>query len=275
MHNKDLAILVFSCDAYNDLWDDFFDCFQHFWPDNKYNYYLVNNFKSYDRKGVNVLNAGSGDWSSRAKYALENVSSNYVLTFLDDYYIYEKVNSNEIDKVFNYVIANNVHYYQVDMTDKEDYVNWVSYNQKDFLYDIPKTRNYWVDTSVSIWDKNFLMQLLGNEDYSAWKFELDRNIDTKYPERYSDKICLFDCRSLITICMMVTQGKYHPKALVLIEEKYKKINVRNRRIMSTSEVWKSQSKRFFSKIRYGRKFAKFIGRKLGIVFVSDMYNNKK
>jgi hypothetical protein len=271
--DKELVIIIFSCDAYSDLWDDFFDCFQNFWPDNKYECYLVNNFKKYDRKGVTVLNAGSGDWSSRARYALDFVSAKYVLTFLDDYYLCEKVDNYEINNALRYVVANDVNYYQVDMTDKEDYVEWSSYDHKEFLFDIPKTRNYWVDTSVSIWDKSFFLQLLGSEDYSAWKFELDRNIDAMYPEKFSEKICLFDSRSLITICMMVTQGKYHPKALKLVEKKYRKINVGTRKIMSLSEVFKSQAKRFFSKIRYGRKFAKYIGRKLGIVFVSDLYNN--
>ena len=72
---------------------------------------------------------------------------------------------------------------------------------------------------------------------------------------------------------MVTQGKYDPNSLKLIESKYKKLTIGTRNVMSKQEVWKSKAKRFFSKIRYGRKFAKYIGRKLGIVFVSDLYDN--
>jgi hypothetical protein len=266
-----LSIIIFSCDDYSDLWDNFFECFENFWPDNNYQCYLVNNFKSYDRSGVTVLNAGSGDWSSRAKYALDMVPSKYVLTFLEDYYLCDYVHSNDIVKALDYVIDNKVHYYQIDMTDKEDYANWLPYDNKDFIFDIPKTRNYWVDTSVSIWDKCFFLELLGDEDYSAWKFELDRNIDAKYPDRYLDRICLFDCRSLVTICMMVNQGKYHPKSLKIIESNFKKLAIGSRNIMSNKDVWKSKIKRYFSKIKYGRKFAKFIGRKLGLVFVSDIH----
>jgi len=268
-----LAIIIYSCDNYSDLWDNFFDCFEKFWPDNQYQCYLVNNFKDYDRSNIIVLNAGSGDWSSRAKYALDKVPSQYVLTFLEDYYICDYVNASEIEKVLDYVIEKNIKYYQVDLTDKEDYGNWLPYDQKDYLFDIPKTRNYWVDLSVSIWDKSFLLELLGNEDYSAWKFELDRNIDTKYPERFSNKICLFDCRSLITICMMVNQGKYDPRALKLMEFKFKKLAIGTRDVMSKKEVLKAKAKRFFSKMPFGRKFAKFIGRKLGIVFVSDFHGS--
>jgi hypothetical protein len=272
--DKKLSILIFSCDAYSDLWDNFFDCFEKFWHNNNYQCYLVNNFKNYERSGVNVLNAGSGDWSSRAKYALENVPSKYVLTFLEDYYLCDLVTSNEICNVVDYVINNKVDYYQLDKTDKEDYFRWLTHDQKDYLFEIPKTRNYWVDTSVSIWDKSFFLELLGNEDYSAWKFELDRNIDAKYPKRYSDKICLFDCRSLITVRMMVTQGKYDPDSLKLIELKYKKLEIGSRSIMSNKEVWRSKTIRFFSKMRYGRKITKYIARKLGVKFVSDLHVNQ-
>lgn len=266
-----LSIIVFSCDSYSDLWDNFFDCFDKFWPDNIYKLYLVNNYKNYDRSGVTVLNAGSGDWSSRARFALENVPSKYVLTFLDDYYLCDFIDTNEIGKVLNYINSKKISYYQVDMTDKEDYANWISFDNKSYIFEIPKTRNYWVDTSVSFWDKYFLLELLGKEDYSAWKFELDRNFDTRFPDKYADKICLFDSRSLITICMMVIQGKYYPDSLRFMEKKYKKFNLGDRSIMSNLEVWKAKAKKYFSKIRYGKKLAKNIGRKLGIDFVSDLY----
>ena len=269
--NDKLSILIFSCDLYSDLWDNFFDCFDKFWPNNNYQIYLVNNFKSYDKPGVKVLNAGSGDWSTRARYAFNNIPSKYVLTFLEDYYLCDYVDNDEIDLVLNYIISKNISYYQVDKIDKEDHANWNNYDEKSYLFDIPKTRNYWVDTSVSIWDKNFFLELLGTEDYSAWKFELDRNIETKNPKKYADKICLFDNRSLITICMMVIGGKYYPDSYKFLEKKYKKLKLGNREIMSLKEVWRFKIIKFFSKINFGRKFFKFIARKLGVVFPSDTY----
>ncbi len=272
--DKKLAVIVFSCDAYSDLWDNFFNCFEKFWHDNNCDCYLVNNFKEYKRPGVIVLNAGGGDWSSRAKFALESVPCKHVLTFLDDYYLYDHVSTVEIGKVVEYVISNNISYYQLDMTDKEDYFSWRSYDQKDYLFEIPKNRRYWVDTSVSIWDKAFFLELLGDEDYSAWKFELDRNIDALSPEKYSGKICLFDCRSLINARMMVTQGKYDPYSLKLIESRYGKLEIGARSIMTTKEVWRSKTIRFFSKMRYGRQMAKSVARKLGVKFVSDFYEKR-
>jgi hypothetical protein len=272
--DKKLSILIFSCDAYSDLWDNFFDCFEKFWRDNNYQCYLVNNFKKYQRSGVIVLNAGSGDWSSRAKFALDTVPSKYVLAFLEDYYLCDYVANSQVSDVVDYVIGNNVNYYQLDKTDKEDYFRWKIHDKKNYLFEIPKNRNYWVDTSVAIWEKSFFLQLLGDEDYSAWKFELDRNADAKHPERYADKSCLFDCRSLITVRMMVTQGKYDPDSLKLMASKFKKLETGSRSIMSTRELWRAKTIRFFSKMRYGRRLAKYLARKLGVKFVSDAHVNR-
>ena len=85
------------------------------------------------------------------------------------------------------------------------------------------------------------------------------------------KVKLFDNRSLITICMMVIGGKYYPDSYKFLEKKYKKLKLGNREIMSLKEVWRFKIIKFFSKINFGRKFFKFIARKLGVVFPSDTY----
>ena len=143
------------------------------------------------------------------------------------------------------------------------------------LYTIPKTRDYWVDTSISIWNKNFMLELLGKEDYSAWKFELDRSRDTKYPERYKNKICVLDSRNLISMSPMVIQGKFYPKSIKLMEKKGHKINISNREVLTSKEVFRYNLKRFFADFIYGRKLLKNIGRKFGYVFMSDLYKQEK
>lgn len=47
-----LAILVLSCDKYSDLWDDFFNLKDKFWPECPYSCYLATDTKEYNREGV-------------------------------------------------------------------------------------------------------------------------------------------------------------------------------------------------------------------------------
>tara|TARA_B110000027_G_C16108173_1_gene296332 strand:- start:1363 stop:2190 length:828 start_codon:yes stop_codon:yes gene_type:complete len=275
MNKKKLSIIVFSCDAYSDLWEDFFRFMDINWENKPYECYLVNNNKYFEAKGVKVINAGNGDWSTRARIALEEITTPHVMTFLEDYFISEKIDQAMIEKALSYVESESIDYYQLCTAAKEDYPKWTHFNDKKYLYTIPKTQDYWVDTSISIWNKNFMLELLGKEDYSAWKFELDRCRDTKYPERYKNKICVLDSRNLISMSPMVIQGKFYPKSIKLMEKKGHKINISNREVLTSKEVFRYNLKRFFAGFIYGRKLLKNIGRKFGYVFMSDLYKQEK
>lgn len=272
MNEKNLSILVFSCDAYSDLWDNFFTSFQKFWPNNKFQYFLVNNFKVYDRSGVNVINAGDADWSARSRLAMNKIESEYFLLFLEDFFLHENIDNDKIIQVFEYVFKNKINYYQLNTTDKEDYYRWEIF-ENNYIWDIPKNREYWIDISIAIWQRDFFLELLGSEDYSAWEFEFNRNIDAKNPNKYSDKLCLLDSRNLIPMCPMVVQGKYYPKSIKVMKKLGFEFNTKIRPIMTPLEVFKQDLKGFVYKLRFGKKFLKSIARLLGYKFVSDKYSN--
>ena len=271
MNAKRMSVVVLSCDAYSDLWEDFFRFVHIYWKDIPYDFFLVSNNKDFKAKGVKVIKAGDSNWSTRARIALEQITTPFVMIFLEDYYLSEKVENIKIEKVISYIESERIDYYQLNIAAKEDYPKWSNYKEEKYLYNIPKTRNYWVDTSVSIWNKNFLLELLGKEDYSAWKFELDRNEDSKHPERYEDNICVLDSRCLISTCPMVIQGKLYPESIRYMERKGHKISISNRKIMSSKEVRRYKLKRLFAACPFGKNILKIIGRKLGYVFISDFY----
>lgn len=271
MNSNKMSLVVFSCDAYSDLWDGFFKFMDIYWPLKSFDCFLVNNNKEYKRDGVKVINAGDGDWSTRTKIALEHITTPYVMPFLEDYFISEIINNTNIEDALRYVEDERINYYQLIITGKEDYSDWTHYKDRKYLYNIPKTRNYWVDTSISIWDKDFFLELLGKDEYSAWKFELDRNEEAKHPEKYANKTCVIDSRWLISMCPMVIQGKYYPVSIKQMKQKGYNIDTSNRKIMSNKEVCKYKLKRFFASIPFGSSFFKSIGRKLGYTFMSDLY----
>ena len=57
---QELAILVNSCDKYEDAWDPFFKLLKIQWPDCPYRIYLNTEFKNYvcDCFDVEVINSG-------------------------------------------------------------------------------------------------------------------------------------------------------------------------------------------------------------------------
>ena len=267
-----MSIVVFSCDAYSDLWENFFRFMDIYWKDKSYECYLVNNRKHFEVRNVKVINAGDGDWSTRARIALEQIETQYVMTFLEDYFLSEKIDNVKFEETLSYIESEKIDYYKLEITAVKNYSKWSHYKDKSYLYNIPKTQYYGIDTAISIWNKNFMLELLGTENYSAWKFELDRNEDAKHSERYMDKICVLDSRCLITMCPMVIQGEYFPMSIKHMQKKGYIINTANRKIMSCKYVIKNEIKYYFSRFPFGRRLLKNIGRKLGFTFMSDLYN---
>ena len=97
-NNKDLAILVLSCDKYSDLWDDFFNLKEQHWPDCPYPTYVATDSVQYERPGVQVIHFGNiRTWTVCARKAIEKIDSHYIALFLEDAFIYKKIDSSIIE----------------------------------------------------------------------------------------------------------------------------------------------------------------------------------
>ena len=83
---KRLAILVCSCDKYEDVWNPMFEMFFKFWEDCPYDVYLLTNNKKYDNYRVKTIITGDDvSWSKAFRTALESIKEEYVLIIMEDY----------------------------------------------------------------------------------------------------------------------------------------------------------------------------------------------
>lgn len=266
---EEMAIVIISYDGYSDLWDDFFNLFNKNWKDNKYNLYLVNNIKKVSYEGVKIINTDIEDqWSIRTKKALESIKEKYILLLVEDYFIADKVNSEQIEEILKFVIENDVLYYKFKMANfSKAIINKIKNNNN--LYEIPENLEYGISLQPAIWEKNYLLNLIGTENYNAWKFELDRISDMKIGSSKSIERHYFDNRNVLNICHMVVQGQLLPNALkTLKKKKYKLKSVRKRMEWKTYcfYVLKGKIKHIISKEL--REKLKNIMEKFGIEFVS-------
>lgn len=95
--NKDIAILVSSCDKFSDVWEVFFPLFWKLWPDCPFNIYLVTNFKSFEHEKVTVIKVGEEkSWADDVKMALSKVEAKYFLFFFEDVLISDKVDTERV-----------------------------------------------------------------------------------------------------------------------------------------------------------------------------------
>lgn len=97
------ALLVVSCDAYQDLWGPFFTLLFRYWPDCPYRVFLGSNDAIYPDRRVAPLAIGEDrNWSSNLLKMLELIPSDGVLLLQEDFLIDRPVQTERITQLIGY-----------------------------------------------------------------------------------------------------------------------------------------------------------------------------
>lgn len=267
MKNKeDMAILVIGFDGYDDLWDDFFTLFAKYWSDCPYPVYLANNSKKCNYEGVTVINAGDdAEWSRKAQMALQVIEEKYVSLMLEDFYLGEKVDNSVIKSAIRLMKKDGLVYYKLKTFSK---IKTAKYKNYSYLRTIPGNLEYGISLQPGIWDKNFLAEKLGKENYNAWKFECDRLAEEKNMGAQPLKGCVYDERNIFKIQHGVVQGKYLPKTVKYFDKQGYHLNMERRQAMRGKQYFVYRLKAF-GWPRFMRTILKRIMHFFGAEFVTD------
>lgn len=232
-YSNDMAVLIVSYDGYSDLWDDFFNLLNLNWSDRAYPTYLANNTKPANYDGVEVINCGeNAQWSTRTRFALSQIKEPYVCLLLEDYFIGQPVDGELIKNALDLLKNDRLKYYKLNSFSK---ISTDSYKGLDYLKVIPKNLEYGISLQAAIWDKKYLIDLIGSGDYNAWKFEVDRIRETNTDTESPIIGCVYDNRNILNICHGVAQGKFLPPAIRYFKRRNYLINTSKRTVMSKRE----------------------------------------
>lgn len=179
---KDCTILVNSCDKYEDAWDPFFRILKMQWPECPYDIVLSTETKSYksDLLNVKTINASPNlSWSSRLKCTLKQIETEYVLFFLEDFFLLEKVQTD----VFNLAL---------DLIKSDKSIGLVSFNKKNLgavfpiepnyanlFVELKKKNNTRTNVLVGLWRREAFLKLVIDGE-NPWEYERNSNIRSKY-----------------------------------------------------------------------------------------------
>ena len=271
-YNDKMSILVLSCDKYKDAWDGFFDTKERFWPDCNFKTYLVTNHLPYNREGMITLDEGDSDWSTRFRSAVIRANTPYIAVFLEDSFISEKIDNSLINNLVDFAEEHKVSW--LNLEDAFDYRKKHVVEKEyyaDHLFIIPKNLKYAVDTCAAIWDKDYLLNTIGMEEYGAWRFEIDLCKKAATQEGIPGLILCDDRQPFnVTKIPIIIQGKYFRPGVTAFRKKGFKIDTGNRAIMSNWECFIYRLKQKMSKFKHGRRFLKWVGRTfLYLEFMSD------
>ncbi len=253
------AMFMLSCDKYSDLWEDFFNLKERFWPDCPYKWYLVTESKDFDRKDVTMIKCGKElDWAGRLRFALNSVDASYIGLFLDDSFLEKKIDTTIIEGLVDFMSEKHVSFISTEKVKPEISNNPNREYFADYLVKIPPHTKYGLDTLGAIWDKKYLLEKLGNGDYNAWQFEINLCNEALTDEGYNG-IILADERLPFNISKVpvVIVGKVYPPSIKHFKKLGYNILTRRER-MSTIEAGKWRLKIFLEeKVKHGRRFLKW------------------
>ena len=267
--DSNLALLVQSCDKYSDVWDDFFNLRDRFWPDCTFKWYLATDAKPYNKEGVEVIHFGNiREWTTCMLKTLEKIKEPYVALFLEDAFIYKKIDNEIIKQDVQFVIDNKVDFLTLEKKPKFIPPEEYKYFAPHYVV-IPKHQKYGVDTAAAIWNKNFLLELLSREVSDAWQFEINL-CKLAATEEGLPGLILYDERGPFNISPVevVRLGKIKPDAVKFFHNLGYDLQTQRPRL-SKWQVLQEKLKVKLYYLKYGRKTLKRIGRLFGFQFLSE------
>lgn len=205
---KKLAIVGIFYDGYYDIWEDFLNLLNQNWNDCPYDVYIVNNTKKIEfdySNNVTVINAGeNAEYSRKVQTAVKSIDADYYLLLLEDFFFQKKLPKDVLDEVMVNIVENNILYYRMNILD------FVIRKHSNDVMRISDKDEYTLTCQPAIWDKGFLNECIGKENYNAWIFEGIYACSKKAHTEEFLKRCYVDYRNILCLRHGAVQGKILP-----------------------------------------------------------------
>ena len=270
--NSQMTVVFIGYDGYSDLWDDCFMLYNRFWGDRPYRTLFVNNEKEVAYKNVEVFHAGAGaEWSRKVQLAVQQTTTPYICLLLEDFFVGETINTSLIQKTVDYIQVEKIRYYKLVNMSRAVKNHDPQYKDQKFLHIIPQSDEYGVSLQAAIWEKGFLTDCLGTDNYNAWKFEFDRVKEASGRPDTANPGCVFDERNVLNLQHGVVQSKYLPGTIHYFRKRGISLNVQ-REVMDYPHYYllrfESKAKHMLPRPMRGK--VKKILEILGMKFVSTI-----
>jgi hypothetical protein len=187
-------------------------CFKKYWGNCPYELYLSTNTKKYD--GITVFNNNKKNdmWTERALPVLRNLKTKYVLIMCDDLFICDTVDDKRIEKILDSMDEYNIKFCRLEVIKKGIRVR----NNDDLVW-VNKQMPYALNLYMGIYNREFLIEQLGDGTQSAWDIEkkwMEKTYDA--PNEYYEDIVSCN-KEIIKVIHGITKGKWMPSSLKKLE----------------------------------------------------------
>lgn len=261
---KKMSTVVLSFDKYSDIWPVFFKCFEKNWKVSSQTYLITNELRDSFTNVTTLCVGPEKSWSDRARKAIQKIDSEYILLMLEDYFVISPFENKECEKLLDFMEKNKADYLRIYPFPQIKFSN----TDNSEIHKIPENLLYGVNLQPAIWKKDYLLKLLGNDDFSAWEFEARQKNGSNL--RINGNIYTVD-NKIFEMLNGVLQGKWYPPSVKKLKKIGITIDTSNRKVLSNRQVIIYKFKIIIRKIA-GPKLIKQIKpllKKIGIKFVTD------
>jgi hypothetical protein len=233
----DVAVLVSSCDRFQDLWRPFFKLFRRFWPDCAYPVFLITNQLDYAHDAVTTLKCGPDrGWASNMRAALRSLPFDYLLYMQEDYLIHRSVDDARIRSLIGIMRETGAGCLRLYPCPGPD-TPLAGFQDVGL---ISKGSDYRVSLQAAVWDKRTLGKLLVDGE-TGWEMELrgtkrsDR-LDVRFLSVPRDPVTEENSDpALPYLCTAVVRGKWRPDAVEFCRSYGIEIDLARRPVLSPSD----------------------------------------
>lgn len=163
---ESLAVLIMSCDSYDDTWAPFFYFFDKHWADCPYTIYFASNYRyPSNPRIVPLLFNQESNWSDELASIIGKIPESHLLYIQDDYFLLQKVDSKRLEHLWGKMISRKAMYLRLfPLLCGEPFPG------DEEIGPLHPESEYLTSLQTAIWEKKYLASLLLSGE-SPWAFE--------------------------------------------------------------------------------------------------------
>jgi hypothetical protein len=243
------AILITSCDAFEDCWGPYAHGLHKYWPDCPFPVFLITNEKTFSNPSITSLRIHPDrGWARNLRQAMDAVDAEILLYTHEDFWLSSPVDTAELLDFVGHVAAGRADYIRLYPAPGPD---------RPFAADprlgvLADNAPYRTSLQTALWRKSVLQDLL-RDDESCWGFELE---GTPRSRRYGERFLCVQPQKAVPgrnqpiglhyVCTAINKGRWATEAVEYANREGLKIDFSNRPL----ETWWDDAMRLYPACRH-------------------------